>query len=477
MDEPSATQPDPGDAPASVIATRGLTKRYRGGQLAVDGLDLTVPAGSVFGFLGPNGSGKTTTIRMLMGLIEPTAGTARCSATPCPARRARSSRRSARSSRAPRCTASSPAGTTCCATTRPTRPPTRAPGRPASPRHWTGSASRLPRAEGEGVLAGHEAAPGAGRRAAPAAQTARAGRTHQRPQPAGHARDPHPGQGLAADGTTVFLSSHLLDEIEQVCTHAAVMAQGRLVTQGAVADLAAGARGRLVVTTPDGAEAARVLKELGVGDVTADGEAGHRRAARAGPRRGDRGPGRRRCPGPGPDGGTRLAGGRVRGADRGGLRCRGLTYGRRAPGAGRTPLWALGLLRSELVTTVRRWRTLALLGGAGRGAGPGRGRGADRDAGRRLGGRRVRRGPGVHHADHQQRAVPGVHRAGRDPAVLPADDGRRRRGRRDRRGRRAGAPCAICWSPRPAAPGCCSPSTRPCWPSVCWPPWSSPSRR
>jgi ABC-2 type transport system ATP-binding protein len=72
---------------------------------------------------------------------------------------------------------------------------------------------------------------------------------------------------LASDGTTVFLSSHLLDEIEQVCTHAAVMAQGRLLTQGPVADLAARARGRLVVTTPDPADAARVLKEQGVADI------------------------------------------------------------------------------------------------------------------------------------------------------------------------------------------------------------------
>jgi ABC-2 type transport system ATP-binding protein len=73
---------------------------------------------------------------------------------------------------------------------------------------------------------------------------------------------------LADDGTTVFLSSHLLDEIEQVCTHAAVMARGRLLTQGPVAELAAGARGRLAVTTPDTADAARVLKEHGVTDLT-----------------------------------------------------------------------------------------------------------------------------------------------------------------------------------------------------------------
>src|SRR3954451_13054976 len=61
-----------GEPPA--LATRGLTKRFRGGQVAVDHIDLLVPHGAVFGFLGPNGSGKTTTIRMLLGLIRPTAG-------------------------------------------------------------------------------------------------------------------------------------------------------------------------------------------------------------------------------------------------------------------------------------------------------------------------------------------------------------------------------------------------------------------
>src|SRR5437660_9782465 len=68
----------------AAIATLGLSKRFRGGQLAVDGLDLTVPRGSVFGFLGPNGSGKTTTIRMLMGLIEPTSGGALVLGEPMP---------------------------------------------------------------------------------------------------------------------------------------------------------------------------------------------------------------------------------------------------------------------------------------------------------------------------------------------------------------------------------------------------------
>lgn len=56
------------------IKTQGLTRHF-GDVRAVDGIDLTVPQGSVFGFLGPNGSGKTTTIRLLLGLIRAHAGT------------------------------------------------------------------------------------------------------------------------------------------------------------------------------------------------------------------------------------------------------------------------------------------------------------------------------------------------------------------------------------------------------------------
>ncbi len=62
-----------GDAPVEV---RGLVKRY-GDVVAVDDVDLTVDAGDVYGYLGPNGAGKTTTLRMMLGLIRPTAGTVR----------------------------------------------------------------------------------------------------------------------------------------------------------------------------------------------------------------------------------------------------------------------------------------------------------------------------------------------------------------------------------------------------------------
>ena len=65
----------PAAATGLAIEAHGLTKRF-GDVLALDRLDLAVPAGSVFGFLGPNGAGKTTTLRLLTGLGRPTAGTA-----------------------------------------------------------------------------------------------------------------------------------------------------------------------------------------------------------------------------------------------------------------------------------------------------------------------------------------------------------------------------------------------------------------
>lgn len=61
---------------APIIAARGLTRRF-GAFTAVDGVDLSVAPGEIFAFLGANGSGKSTTIRMLIGLLEPTAGAIR----------------------------------------------------------------------------------------------------------------------------------------------------------------------------------------------------------------------------------------------------------------------------------------------------------------------------------------------------------------------------------------------------------------
>ncbi|MEV0034467.1 ABC transporter ATP-binding protein [Streptomyces sp. NPDC050804] len=252
-----------------VIETRGLTKRFRGGQLAVDRLDLTVPAGSVFGFLGPNGSGKTTTIRMLMGLIQPTAGSATLLGRPMP-----------HAARAvlPQVGALIEGPALYGYLT----------GRGNLVRYDSADPTADPRTRrarvtealdrvGLTAAAGKKAKAyslGMKQRLGLAAALLQRRRLLVLDEPT-NGLDP---QGmreirtlvreLAADGTTIFLSSHLLDEIEQLCTHAAVMAQGRLITQGTVAELAAGTRGRLAVTTPDPGEAARVLKELGVADVT-----------------------------------------------------------------------------------------------------------------------------------------------------------------------------------------------------------------
>ncbi|HZP51552.1 ABC transporter ATP-binding protein [Actinocrinis sp.] len=259
--------------PSPTIETYGLSKRYRGGQLAVDGLELSVPQGAVFGFLGPNGSGKTTTIRMLMGLIGPTAGRVELFGEPIPQ-----------------------AGN---------RVLPRVGALIEGPAHY-------PYLTGAENLARYDAAD---RSADPKTRKARIADALERVGLSNAAQkkakayslgmkqrlglaaallqprdllvldEPTNGldpqgmreirsliKSLAADGTTVFLSSHLLDEIEQVCTHAAVMSKGRLVVQGTVAELGAGLRARLAVTTPDAAAAETVLKAAGGAEVHVEGD-------------------------------------------------------------------------------------------------------------------------------------------------------------------------------------------------------------
>ncbi|MEU5833195.1 ABC transporter ATP-binding protein [Streptomyces diacarni] len=269
MSEPTAAHQEQG----AVISTQGLTKRYRGGQLAVEGLDLSVPRGSVFGFLGPNGSGKTTTIRMLLGLIEPTDGAAHVLGAPMPGSARRVLPRVGALIEGPalygfltgrenllRYDAADPT---------------------ADPRTRAARADRALERVGLAAAAAKKA------RAYSLGMKQRLGLAAALLQPRELLVLDEPTNGLdpqgmreirslvrelADDGITVFLSSHLLDEIEQVCTHTAVMHRGRLVTQGTVAQMSAGARGRLAVTTPDPGEAARVLKEAGVADLVTDGE-------------------------------------------------------------------------------------------------------------------------------------------------------------------------------------------------------------
>ncbi|MFD9123670.1 ABC transporter ATP-binding protein [Kitasatospora sp. NPDC059571] len=262
---------DPGSGSDDVIRTRGLSKRF-GGRLAVDGLDLAVPRGSVFGFLGPNGSGKTTTIRMLMGLIAPSAGSATVLGAPMP---------QSVPAVLPRVGALIEGPALYGFLT----------GRANLARFDAADPTADPRTREQRVAAalervGLSAAAGKKARAYSLGMKQRLGLAAALLQPRELLVLDEPTNGLdpqgmreiralvrevAAEGTTVFLSSHLLDEIEQVCTHAAVMSRGRLVVQGTVAELAARAQGRLVVRTPDAAAAEKVLAEHGVTELHTDG--------------------------------------------------------------------------------------------------------------------------------------------------------------------------------------------------------------
>jgi len=249
------------------IASSALSKRFRGGQLAVDHVDLAVPRGSVYGFLGPNGSGKTTTIRMLLGLAFPTSGTAALLGVPMPE------------------------GATSVLS--------RVGSLVEGPAFY-------PYLSGWDNLARYDAAD---RTASAATAKARIGEAMERVGLTAAAKKrfrnyslgmkqrlaiaaallaprdliilDEPTNGLdpqgtrevralvrqiAADGITVFVSSHLLAEVEQVSTHVGVMRLGKLVFQGELAALRRTAAPRVAVRTGDTASAAEVLTKLGLAD-------------------------------------------------------------------------------------------------------------------------------------------------------------------------------------------------------------------
>jgi len=250
------------------VTTGGLTKRFRGGQLAVDGIDLAVPHGSVYGFLGPNGSGKTTTIRMLLGLIRPTAGAHTLLGDAMPR---------AAESVLPRVGAlvEGPAFHPYLsgrdnlrrldAADRTTDPGT-ANRRIADALDRVGlraAAFKRYRAYSLGMR----------QRLALAATLLRPRELLILDEPT-NGLDPQGTREVrslitevAAGGATVMLSTHLLSEVEQICTHVGVMHVGRLVAQGPLAELRAGATPRVRVETGRASDAAATLRRLGLASV------------------------------------------------------------------------------------------------------------------------------------------------------------------------------------------------------------------
>ena len=254
-----------------VIEIEGLHKEYaklRGGRtVAIQGLDLSVPTGGVFGFLGPNGAGKTTTIRCLLGLVRPSAG--RMTLMGADVQRDLPS-------------VIARVGSIVEA--------------PAMFPRFSGRRNLeiLARIHGEGETAIDAALERVGLtdRAKDRVKTYSLGMKQRLAIAATLLRDPallilyEPANGLdpagivevrelvrslGAEGRTIFISSHILSEVQQTADHVAIVAKGKLITSGPVDEvLTTGGRG-LLVKVADLDAGRRVLTEAQMPVVAAGG--------------------------------------------------------------------------------------------------------------------------------------------------------------------------------------------------------------
>ena len=251
-----------------VIRTDGLTKRY-GEILAVDGLSMEVPRGRIFGLLGPNGSGKTTTMGMLLGLVKPTSGSFTLFGSNSP---------HVESLRRLGAIVETPAFYPYLS------------GRD-NLAYFQGIGGRSDATELDDLLE----KVGLSDRADSRFRTYSLGMKQRLglayallgdPEllfldeptngmdPAGMAEVRDLIRSLGTGGRTVLLSSHLLHEVEQVCDSVAILSKGRLITQGDVEDLVRpGGDERVRLRTTDNARAVEVLEGLDwVTSVDDDGD-------------------------------------------------------------------------------------------------------------------------------------------------------------------------------------------------------------
>ena len=252
----------------AVIEVEGLRKVY-GRRVAVGGLDLDVPdGGGVFGFLGPNGSGKTTTIRMILGLIAPSAGRASVlGVTPGPALHRVMPRIGA--------IVESPALFPAFSGRRNLELLGRIQG--IGPKAVAGALARVGLAERADDRVSKYSL-GMKQRVALAAVLLKDPALLILDEPA-NGLDPQGMKelrdlvkSLGAEGRTVFVSSHLLSEIQLMCDRVAIIQSGVRVTQGTVEEvLALGRPTGLLVRVADAARAAEVLGAAGI-TATVTGE-------------------------------------------------------------------------------------------------------------------------------------------------------------------------------------------------------------
>jgi ABC-2 type transport system ATP-binding protein len=255
-----------------VIEVAGLRKEYRrlrgSPRVAVDGLDFAVPEGGVFGFLGPNGAGKTTTIRCLLGLVAPTAGTCRLLGTDVRGELQRVVGRVG-------AIVESPALFPTMSGRRNLELLGRLEG--IGPRRVTATLERVGLAERADDLVKRYSL-GMRQRLGLAAALLKDPEVLILDEPA-NGLDPagikevrELLRGLGGEGRTVFVSSHLLSEVRQVCDQVAILARGRCVAAGPVAQVLSSARGvGLLVRLEDLERGRAVLAAAGI-QATPNGE-------------------------------------------------------------------------------------------------------------------------------------------------------------------------------------------------------------
>jgi ABC-2 type transport system ATP-binding protein len=254
------------------IQTKGLTRRF-GQHVAVNDVDLAVPRGAVYGFLGPNGSGKTTTIRLLLGLMAPHAGTVELLGGAMPAAAGEVLSRVGTLVEGPAFhpyltghdnlrrldafdASTDPSTSTARIGLALDRVGLAAAAKKTYRRYSLGMKQRLGLAAAllrpRDLLILDEPTNGL--------------------DPQGTREVRGLIRELAADGTTVLVSSHLLAEIEQVATHVGIMSAGKLLRQGPLDQVLGVAAALLRIETPDTDCAQGVLERLGltVEDRSAD---------------------------------------------------------------------------------------------------------------------------------------------------------------------------------------------------------------
>jgi ABC-2 type transport system ATP-binding protein len=246
-----------------VIEAHGLRKTYRSRrrrQVAVDNLDLAVGRGGVHGFLGPNGSGKTTTIRMLLGLVRPDSGTISLLGQRVPGRLAVAMRRTGAVVEQPQFFPSFSGWKNLVLLAR-TIGVQRSTVRDAL--RQVGLADRA-KDKYKGYSLGMKQRLAIASTLLKSPELLILDEPTNGLDPAGIREVRDTIRELGASGVTVLLSSHLLVEVQQVCDSVSIISKGKLVSSGKVSEvLAAGGLGRLRVALADLQAGQTALTEAG----------------------------------------------------------------------------------------------------------------------------------------------------------------------------------------------------------------------